>query len=526
MTLDPHTIHTIRSSAASRQWNSVGIDHHHGIALSLTSLHSGKSTGIGDFFDMIPLIDWCSEVGFNVIQLLPLNDSGDDPSPYNALSALAINPVFLSLRELPNSATLLKRLSSERPRRNKRVHYHAVKAFKEKFMRQWCAQESRAVTTTRPYADFLADHPWLRQYTLFRILKEKYQTPWTKWPNAVHSPSEETLDRLADEHKTDVEFYSLMQFFCFQQLQQIKQYAESKNVFLKGDLPILISTDSADVWGNRSLFNTDVAAGAPPDAYAAQGQKWGFPTYNWEAIAANDYRFWRKRLEDAERFYHLYRLDHIVGFYRIWTIPPHNKATEGYFVPEDHEQWLPHGERILRMMLDSSILLPIGEDLGTVPTEVRANMRHLGICGTKVMRWERRWEEDRSYIPLEEYPPESMTCLSTHDSETLQQWWKLQPEEAGSFAAFKGWDYHPDLTLAQRKMLLRDSHHSGSLFHINLLQEYLAMVPELVWDKPEDERINVPATVSKRNWTYRFRCPIEEIASSERLRAEIRDVLR
>src|SRR5262249_27981412 len=145
-----------------------------------------------------------------------------------------------------------------------------------------------------------------------------------------------------------------------------------------------------------------------------------------------------------------------------------------------------------KMIVDAASMLFIGEDLGTVPKIVRPVLKEMGICSTKVMRWERKHEEDKSYIPLQHYPPVSITCLSTHDSESLAQWWKEFQDEAKLFSAWKQWPYKPRLTEEQREDILWDSHHTSSLFHVNLLQEYLALFPELSWPNPEDDRINVP----------------------------------
>ena len=169
------------------------------------------------------------------------------------------------------------------------------------------------------------------------------------------------------------------------------------------------------------------------------------------------------------------------------------------------------------MMLNASEMLPIGEDLGVVPPEVRTCLSSLGICGTRVMRWQRRWDEDGQFIAPQDYPIDSMTTVSTHDSETLQHWWKAYPIEAQLFANFKGWSYQPLLSHDHHREILWDSHHTSSLFHINLIQEYLALIPGLSWPTPEEERINIPGLISDRNWTYRLKLPLEELIQQKSL---------
>ena len=140
----------------------------------------------------------------------------------------------------------------------------------------------------------------------------------------------------------------------------------------------------------------------------------------------------------ASQYFHIYRVDHIVGFFRVWGVPKGHKATEGHYEPEDESLWIPQGEKFLRIMLESNPMLPIGEDLGTVPMEVRASLQKLGICGTKVIRWERYWDKkNKPYIPYDLYNGDSMTTVSTHDSETLAQWWNDLQEESKSFCDFK-----------------------------------------------------------------------------------------
>ncbi len=298
----------------------------------------------------------------------------------------------------------------------------------------------------------------------------------------------------------------------------MRQEASKSHVFLMGDLPILINRDSADVWLYRSSFNLDLAAGAPPDAYAAEGQNWGFPTPNGEVMEQNGYVWWGQRLTVAGNFYQLYRLDHVVGLFRLWSIPVGLPSDQGRFVPEDQNLWIPRGEKLLRFILEHSPLLPIGEDLGTIPPQVRATLNELGICGTKVMRWERYWDHGGAFIPIEQYSPISMTTVSTHDSEILEEWWKRHPEDARRFAEFKQWKYRPMLDPASQQAILYDSHHTASLFHINLLQEYLTLLPGLHWNSGEDERINVPGTISPRNWTYRFLPNLEQMVAHQGLR--------
>lgn len=518
--------------ASAAQWGKVGVGHHHGINIPLFALRSAQSSGLGEYLDLIPLIDWCAEVGLDVVQLLPLNDSGMETSPFSALSAFALDPKYLSLHALPNVdhyPNLPVLLDSLRALNgSQQIQYEKIYELKQMFMRQYIANEGPAISSMPAYEQFVEGNGWLEGYCLFKALKSRYlDAPWENWPAEEREPSPTVLAKLSQRYQTEISYHQVVQYLCFQQLRQAREHAESKRVWLKGDIPILINRESADVWLHRALFNLDLTAGAPPDMYSAEGQKWGFPIYHWPAHGQDHFSWWRARLQYVGHFYHIYRIDHIVGFFRIFAIPINKPPSEGYFQPDDRKQWTVQGRTILEMMIRESPLLPIGEDLGVIPPSVRATMHELGIPGTKVLRWERLWkEEDPLFILPSEFDPVSLTTISTHDSQVFREWWQAYPIDAAEYARSRGWDYVPVWTPEVQKLALIDAHQSSSLFHIDLLQEYLALYPELIWPTAEEERINEPGTVGRRNWRYRFRPPIEEIAHHKGLKNALVDLLK
>lgn len=512
----------LEASPAAAQWRSVGVRPHHGINLPLFALHSEQSCGIGEYPDLIPIIDWAARIGLDVIQVLPLNDTGHDTSPYGGISSFALNPLHLGLTQLPhvsnypNLTDLTRDL--QRASRTQRVHYTYVRELKNRFLLQYYSWEYPQVAESAPYRAFIAETPWLRNYSLFKTLKSvHHDQSWERWPLEQRDGHPEALEAIEKRYINEIQYHEFLQYLCHQQLQAVKQHATQTGAFLKGDLPILIGRESADVWAYRHLFKCDLCAGAPPDMYAMQGQKWGFPLPNWETMAEHGHCWWKERLRTASRYYHLYRVDHIVGFFRLFAIPNEKPPQEGFFLPDDESTWVDSGRQLLQMLIESSPMLPIGEDLGAIPNGVRPCLRDLGICGTKVMRWERNWEGTHDFLPPDSYAVESMTTVSTHDSETLAGWWLSHPDDAKLLCHSYGWDYSPHLTRDQRLALLRISHHSNSLFHINLLQEYLALFPDWVSSAPQEERINIPGLISDRNWTYRFRPTVEQIATHEPL---------
>lgn len=516
---------SLLASPARKQWQNISIADHHGIVVPLFSLHSKNSCGIGEYPDLIPIISWCKEVGFDVIQLLPLNDTGLETSPYSALSATALNPIHIGLSSLPyleTSAELTQQLRELQALTHKtqRVDYPTIQKKREAFLRSYYKQYGPSICSQKDYLAFKEQQAyWLQDYAVFKALKIfQNWKKWEDWPPIFQNPNLTTYQHLPKDIIAESEYHIFLQFLCFKQLETVKDFAEQEKVMLKGDIPILINRESADVWRYPQQFSLEFAAGAPPDMYSQEGQKWGFPLYKWDVLANDHYRWWIERLKAASNFYHIYRIDHIVGFFRIWGIPVELPAKLGHFIPMDENTWIPQGEAVMRVMLDNCAMLPIGEDLGTVPPEVRECLRNLGICGTKVMRWERYWHGDQSFIDPKDYPPESMTTVSTHDSETLQLWWRNNPEEAKVYAGSMGWESAPALTHEQQLAILKASHSSGSLFHINLLQEYLALIPGMTWPNIDDERINMPGVISDKNWSYRFLPSVEEIVKNEALK--------
>ncbi|CCB89665.1 4-alpha-glucanotransferase [Simkania negevensis] len=521
------------NSPARYLWERIGIFSHHGIDLPVSALRTKKSCGIGEFFDLLPIIDWCHEIKLDVLMLLPLNECTTDPSPYNSISSRALHPIYLSLEELPYLQSYPKvkgklaafRYLNETPR----IQYHEVLQKKMVWLREYFEAVKESFLANPDFENFKESHHWLKPYALFKVLKHKMeQAPWTTWPKELLSPSKGEYDQLIEDNQDDIIFHIALQFLCYEQMKCVKNYSLAKQVFLKGDIPILINPDSVDVWAEPHLFDLTKAAGAPPDAYSSEGQYWGCPLFNWNAMRkyAENYEWWKERLDFAGHFYDLFRIDHIVGFFRIWGIPHNHSPKAGSYIPADPSEWIPQGQEILQFLHHNSNMLPIGEDLGTVPREIKHCLAKLGIPGTKIIRWERKEDKKRSFIPYDEYPRLSMTSVSTHDTEPLALWWQVQKDEAKAFAEFKGWSYSPTLSFDQHREILRDSHQTPSLFHINLLQDYLSLFPELVWENLKDEQINIPGTTSPFNWTYRFRPSVEEIVSHEGLKKTMKELIR
>ena len=503
-------------------WARVGVRHHHGICLPLASLTTASSSGIGEYLDLIPLIQWLPTTGFDLIQLLPINDTGDDPSPYMGLSAHALHPIYLSLSSLPNAHDIpefVAALKKLRPlNHTPSVQYHDVIKGKLHALRIYLEHRLSAITEEPEFHAFLKNHrSWLAPYSIFRTLKHVHGgKAWWDWDTSLCRSDKAVTDEILR--------WRAIQYLCFSQWSQVKAAAEACGVLLTGDVPILINKDSADVWWHPELFSLKKDVGAPPDMYNTEGQHWGFPLFHWASHRKNHFAWWKERLRVQEQLYHLYRLDHLVGFFRLYAIPPGKKAKQGAFVPKTPLECKRLGEEILTMMLNATSMLPLAEDLGNVPDFVRQSMHDLGVPGLKVLRWERRWHTDQSFLPIEGFSPESVTTVSTHDSSTLRGWWGEEPEESQRFALDFGLPWEESLSSPLLFKVLQLSHHSGSLFHINLLNEYLSLFPELSRKNPEKERINRPGTISAANWTYRTKASLETIIHHDGLRQAMKGI--
>jgi 4-alpha-glucanotransferase len=518
----------IKASGLKDAWKNIGICHHHGINIPLFSIHSKDSCGIGEFLDIKLLIDFVSSIKMDVIQLLPLNDTGYESSPYNAVSSLALNPIYISLTQLPfiksDKEMQLELSGFKKYSYLQKVAYNAVLTAKLSFLKKYYDRYFLNFASSPTYQQFLKDGPWLQEYGLFKCLKEDYaHKGWFSWEEKHKNITAEYKKELLKEKKEPISFYIFLQFLALSQLEEVKDYAQQKKIFLKGDIPILISPESLDVWEGRKNFNLSYSAGAPPDQFAPEGQNWGFPIYDWKYMEQTNYAFWSDRLKTASRLYHLYRIDHIIGLYKIYAIP-RNGEGKGVFIPDEPNAAIASGEKILEKLTSFSKMLPIGEDLGANNEFIRKSLSEHAIPGTKIPRWEKNYPANDSFIPCDQYNPLSLTCVSTHDSETLTLWWNNNPVEAKAFALANNMEYKKHLTHHLRYKMLKASHNSASLFHINLLPESLALFEDLVWDNPEDERINVPGTILPSNWCYKTRPSLEHLLEHDDLKNVMRDL--
>ncbi|MEP7255892.1 MAG: 4-alpha-glucanotransferase [Ferruginibacter sp.] len=318
-----------------------------GVAIPVFSLRSKKSFGTGEFTDLKLLVGWAKKTGLKMIQLLPVNDTTatytwKDSYPYSAISAFALHPLFLNLEELAGKEheAVVTALASRKKQLNKlpEVNYEEVMECKTAAIRELFQLKKESLKKdTNFFTYFELNRHWLEPYAAFSYLRDKYKTAdFNVWKTySVYDETEiQKLVSPTQKHYDEIALHYFTQYHLHLQLKDATEFAHKNGVIIKGDIPIGICRNSVDAWMAPGLYHMDEQAGAPPDAFTAKGQNWGFPTYNWEVMQKDNFTWWRQRFEQMSNYFDAFRIDHILGFFRIWSIPAH--AVEGImarFIP-------------------------------------------------------------------------------------------------------------------------------------------------------------------------------------------------
>jgi len=330
-----------------------------GVAVPVFSLRSQNSFGAGDFGDLVEFIDWAKLVGMKMVQILPVNETVAshnwlDSYPYKSISVMALHPIYLNLDKIGNlnNPRLKEEFETHRARLNLETHvdYPEVHKIKSRYYKLIYDQDGEKLFNSSSYKQFFkANKDWLVPYAAFVCLRDKYKSPdfrtWDEFRRYDRYKIEE-LSAPGAESRDDILVHYFIQYHLDKQLKEAANYARKNGIILKGDIPIGISPNSVEAWTEPHLFNLDAQAGAPPDEFAVKGQNWGFPTYNWDEMAKDNYAWWIRRMQKMAEYFDTYRIDHILGFFRIWEVP--NDAVEallGHFNPalpltaEEIERW-------------------------------------------------------------------------------------------------------------------------------------------------------------------------------------------
>jgi 4-alpha-glucanotransferase len=531
-----------------------------GILEPVFAIRTEDDLGIGDTEGVRQMIDWCARRHLNIFQTLPINETSDDHSPYNAISSMAIEPgtIAVSPHHLPD-LTEAKFNELAQPKmlaelRRGKVNHAKSKALKRALLQaafDFFSQQHLRKNTERA-AEFrrfvLEQAVWLSDYALFRVLMEENgDLPfWERWPPQHQTPQlghawllslpEERREALARRQL----FICYVQWIAFGQWQAIKNYADERHVLLMGDIPFGVGRSSADVWANRDIFDLDWSGGAPPetafklDPFTVKwGQNWGIPIYRWDVLRRRGFDWWRTRIGNLCRNFHLYRIDHALGFFRIYSFPwtPDRNAE---FLPLDETKAaaktggrLPgfkefpddtpkhkaanqrHGEELLRFVLEASGQTEvIAEDLGLVPDYVPLALRKLGIPGFRIPAFLR--EPDGSYSDPANYPRNSLTQPATHDHPPLAAAWAecWRNIDSGHNAAENrreifhlmdfaglGAEAAPrEFTDRLLEGFLRRVAHSNSKYVVVMITDVFG----------QTARFNIPGAVSDENWSTRM----------------------
>ena len=475
----------------------------------LFSVPSSRSWGAGEFPDLVPLASWLVAAGFDRLMILPIGViAGDGTSPYSAMSAMALDPMYIALEDLPEwtrDAGVDERELLEHARSSRTVHYGVIRLLKSKalsaaFDRFLRDEWSELTTRASELAGYIArERWWLDDFALYRVIAEITGEPsWCAWPAPLRDRDSTALDDVRRSHSRQLLKEQYLQWVAESQWQRAKAGAHAAGMMLFGDLPFMVSRDGPDVWVRPSEFMLDVSLGVPPDAFSATGQDWHLPTYWWERIWATDFAYQRQRAKRMAALYDGYRVDHLVGLYRTFGRPVDG---EPFFNPPGEREQIAQGEALLGILRASGAVI-IAEDLGVVPDFVRESLARLGVPGCKVMRWERDWHAPgQPFIDPRAYPPNSAAMTGTHDTDTLAGWWSsAPPEECAAFARLlssihgrnfaAGAPWSPELHDAILKVVRQSA--SNDIF--------LPIQDLFGWF----DRINTPATVGDHNWTWKL----------------------
>jgi len=534
-----------------------------GVLAPVFALRGADDLGIGDTASLKELITWAARHDLGVVQILPINETGSDNSPYNLLSAMALEPSTLAVTPgaLPDlTAADFSEITTRydlTALREGPVKYGEVKKLKRELLYAAFKNfRSRGADKVRvkAFAEFEKTNAyWLTDYALHRALVSWHgeSEVSSAWPAEHRAPvaARLWLDELGTADKRRMRglmrFHSYVQWIAFSQWQDVREHAEQRSVALMGDVPVGVSIYSTDVWAAPGIFDLGRSSGAPPekvfksDPFTEKwGQNWGFPLYQWEAMAKDDYTWWRKRLQLLMGVFHLLRVDHALGFFRIYSFPwrpeDNEKFTDltpdeakkitGGELPhfadrddetdENREYNRQHGETLFRMLHEETgTHRLIAEDLGEVAPYVRPALQEMEIPGFKIPQWERNWDR---LVPGPEYQRLSLATYATHDHPPLKVHWdelfatsENQDKATRDAAIHSMWELmdfcgHADIKLPQpftpeiHEILLRGLFASNSWLVVHMITDLFGTA----------ERFNVPGSTGDSNWTQRLSQPV------------------
>ena len=537
-----------------------------GIVVPLFSLHSKASAGIGDFADLKRFVGWAANVGLSVVQLLPINDTTvngtwRDSYPYSIISAFALHPIYISLREAGYSGKYPADINE-----SETVDYERTYCYKIKALRGLYRKVKPTLKSNARYAKFKETQAfWLDSYSEFCAKRDGFVA----------------------------EFYKYIQFVAFTQMKGVRDYARSMHVVLKGDIPIGVNVAGSEIAAHPELFNIDMSTGAPPDSFSAEGQNWGFPTYNWPQMSKDGFAWWKKRMKSMALFFDAYRLDHVLGFFRIWEIPRiYSSAAFGHFSPaipysadeisdfgfefreeyignlflrdikdrsrfhpainatntkqfqsldnaqkqsyyrlqqdffqrRNEQLWEREGSEKLKAITKATKMLPCAEDLGMISQCVGKVLDKYGILSLEIQLMPKRFGVE--FADMNENPYNSVATPATHDMPPMRKWWNMNEDVARRY----------NQTVLQRDVFTKEAtadvccqivqQHlaSQSMLCLISFQDWTSISGGVRADNRVDEQINNPADCNQY-WRYKTHLSIEDLENEKEFASLVRNLV-
>jgi 4-alpha-glucanotransferase len=545
-----------------------------GVLAPLFALRRENDLGIGDVEALRQFIDWAAGIGFKLVQLLPINEAGGDHSPYNAISAVALEPTTLHLAPgSPEDLTredfddVVGRFDLARLRKGSVKHgrvRHLKMALLEKAYRRFAERKDDGAAEFDAFCE--RESEWLNDYAFFRGLMEENggRETWDQW-REEHRRNDSARDWLAvqtaekqAEFEDRTRLYRYIQWIADRQWHEVRSYADQRGVALMGDIPFGVNLYSADVYSRRDEFAIDWSGGAPPEPYFKDdeftqkwGQNWGIPLYRWDVMRGRNLDWWRWRVRGVRKIFHAFRIDHVLGFYRIYAFPwrparnpeflplsrdemlERTGGTFPQFYPRDDTSWenceanRQEGEQYLGVVLEESqASRVVGEDLGTVPDYVRPSLRSLGIAGFKIPQWE-NYPDGRS-IAGRDYQRLSVATYATHDHKPVRALWEDAFEESSLDSAQAREDLGKISEFAAIPSATAQTDYDREFYGPIMEALFrceswiaLVMITDLLARK---DRFNVPGTATSSNWSRRMSKTVDELSTSRGIRKRMRQI--
>lgn len=481
-----------------------------GILLPVSAMKTQTDWGVGDFGSLTEWVEFLAGLGIKFVQILPLQETAPGTHcPYSALTSFGVDPIYAqidAIEDIQHSSRAQEYIASISAdianwRTTRPAPFAAVKDAKLKVLWQayqtFLIHEVAARTArARAFEAYCsAQESWLRGYALFRALKDffKWQS-WKDWPTDLQNIHSQAVAQFEVQYKEFVDFFKYVQWILDQQLRRVKVFAQEKGIYIFGDIPFATNLDSAEVWAEKENYRIGWEIGAPADQFSKDGQRWGLPAYNWPYLLEHNLDLWRRKIRRVTELYDIFRLDHLVGFFRTYVFAPHEQ--QGAFDVEGEQNQIDRGYTFLSMVLEEAQgKLPVGEDLGVIPNYVRRMLVDLKIPGYKVLRWER--EDNGWYREPRNYPVVSLATTSTHDTETLRGWWETmdinERRNIWEMISAQKTDGNIPFNLDTQRLMLKRVLESASALTLFAWQDIIGTL----------DRVNTPGTVGENNWTYR-----------------------